>query len=111
MTSQAGARRRASTAMANASSKSAVTLHPPGWRWHVGKVWVEKSWLGWWMVMWWAVGIVVLVLLVRLVTGAAGGVSPRSDETPEHVVIVQRPRQPPLKRAFASRSRSPGVRT
>jgi sulfide:quinone oxidoreductase len=23
----------------------AVTMRPPSWRWHVGKVWVEKSWL------------------------------------------------------------------
>ena len=23
----------------------AVTLHPPSWRWHLGKVWVEKLWL------------------------------------------------------------------
>jgi sulfide:quinone oxidoreductase len=23
----------------------AVTLRQPGWRWHLGKVWVEKSWL------------------------------------------------------------------
>jgi len=22
-----------------------VTLHQPSWRWHLGKVWVEKSWL------------------------------------------------------------------
>ncbi len=22
-----------------------VTLRPPGWWWHLGKVWVEKSWL------------------------------------------------------------------
>lgn len=28
-----------------AEPKPAVTLRPPGWRWHLGKVWVEKSWL------------------------------------------------------------------
>jgi sulfide:quinone oxidoreductase len=28
-----------------AEPKPAVTLHPPSWRWHLGKVWVEKSWL------------------------------------------------------------------
>jgi len=22
-----------------------VTLRQPSWRWHLGKVWVEKSWL------------------------------------------------------------------
>lgn len=28
-----------------AEPKPVVTLHPPSWRWHLGKVWVEKSWL------------------------------------------------------------------
>ena len=28
-----------------AEPKPAVTLHQPNWRWHLGKVWVEKSWL------------------------------------------------------------------
>ena len=28
-----------------AEPKPAVTLHQPSWRWHLGKVWVEKSWL------------------------------------------------------------------
>jgi sulfide:quinone oxidoreductase len=28
-----------------AEPKPAVTLHRPSWRWHLGKVWVEKSWL------------------------------------------------------------------
>ncbi len=28
-----------------AEPKPAVTLRQPGWRWHLGKVWVEKSWL------------------------------------------------------------------
>jgi sulfide:quinone oxidoreductase len=28
-----------------AEPKPLVTLHQPSWRWHLGKVWVEKSWL------------------------------------------------------------------
>ena len=28
-----------------AEPKPDVTLRPPGWWWHLGKVWVEKSWL------------------------------------------------------------------
>ncbi len=28
-----------------AEPKPQVTLRPPAWRWHLGKVWVEKSWL------------------------------------------------------------------
>lgn len=49
-------------------------------------MWPCMGSMGWWMVLSWAVGVVVLVLLVRLVTGAAGGVSPRSDETPEQIL-------------------------
>jgi sulfide:quinone oxidoreductase len=26
----------------------AVKLHPPGWHWHIGKVWFEKNWLRRW---------------------------------------------------------------
>ena len=28
-----------------AEPKPVVTLRQPSWRWHLGKVWVEKSWL------------------------------------------------------------------
>jgi putative membrane protein len=43
--------------------------------------------MGWWMVLWWVVGIVVLVLLVRLVAGGSlGGPVPRGDETPEQIL-------------------------
>jgi hypothetical protein len=41
--------------------------------------------MGWWMVLWWVAGIVVLILLVRLVAGSLGGYAPRSDETPEQI--------------------------
>ena len=42
--------------------------------------------MGWWMVLWWLVGILVLVLLVRLVAGSTGGFSRRDDETPEQIL-------------------------
>jgi putative membrane protein len=42
--------------------------------------------MGWWMVLWWVAGIVVLILLVRLVAGSSGGLAPRSDETPEQIL-------------------------
>jgi putative membrane protein len=42
--------------------------------------------MGWWMVLWWVAGILVLVLLVRLVTGSAGAFSRRGDETPEQIL-------------------------
>lgn len=48
-------------------------------------MWPYMGSMGWWMVLWWAAGITVLVLLVRLVAGA-GGFSPRGDETPEQIL-------------------------
>jgi len=49
-------------------------------------MWPYMGSMGWWMVLWWVAGIVVLVLLVRLVVGTTGGFSPRSDETPEQIL-------------------------
>jgi len=50
-------------------------------------MWPYMGSMGWWMVLWWMAGIVVLVLLVRLVVaGSARGFSPRSDETPEQIL-------------------------
>lgn len=49
-------------------------------------MWPYMGSMGWWMVLWWVAGILVLVLLVRLVTGSAGGVSRRDDETPEQIL-------------------------
>jgi putative membrane protein len=40
--------------------------------------------MGWWMALWWATGIVALVLLVCLVAG--GGFPSRSDGTPEQIL-------------------------
>lgn len=42
--------------------------------------------MGWWMVLWWVAGIVVLVLLVRLVAGTTGGFPSRGDETSEQIL-------------------------
>jgi putative membrane protein len=42
--------------------------------------------MGWWMVLWWVAGIVVLVWLVRLVAGSAGGVPTRGDDSPEQIL-------------------------
>jgi len=49
-------------------------------------MWPYMGSMGGWMVLWWAVGILVLVLLVRLVAGSLGGSAPRSDETPEQIL-------------------------
>jgi putative membrane protein len=49
-----------------------------------GPTW--DGWPGGWMVLWWAIGIVVLVLLVRLAAGSLSGSSPRSAETPEQIL-------------------------
>ena len=49
-------------------------------------MWPYMGSMGWWMVLWWGVGILVLVLLVRLVAGSAGGFSRRDDETPEQIL-------------------------
>jgi putative membrane protein len=42
--------------------------------------------MGWSMVLWWVVAIVVLVLVVRLVAGSLSGLGSRADETPEHTL-------------------------
>jgi putative membrane protein len=41
--------------------------------------------MGWWMVLWWGFGIVVLVLLVSVIAKAVGGTSTR-DDTPEQIL-------------------------
>lgn len=42
--------------------------------------------MGWWMVLWWVVGIVVLVLLVRAVVGSLAGSSARGEDAPEQIL-------------------------
>jgi putative membrane protein len=49
-------------------------------------MWPNMGSMGWWMVLWWVVGIAVLVVLVRLVAGAAGGFASRTDDTPEQIL-------------------------
>ena len=49
-------------------------------------MWPYMGSMGWWMVLWWVAGIVVLVLVVRPVAGTTGGFSPRSEETPEQIL-------------------------
>lgn len=49
-------------------------------------MWPSMGSMGWWMVLWWVAGILVLVLLVRLVIGSPGGFSRRDDETPEQIL-------------------------
>ncbi len=49
-------------------------------------MWPYMGSMGWWMVLWWVAGIIVLVLLVRLVAGSTGALSRRDDETPEQIL-------------------------
>lgn len=49
-------------------------------------MWPYMGSMGWWMVLWWIAGIVVLIVLVKLVVGASGGFSSRGDDTPEQIL-------------------------
>jgi putative membrane protein len=49
-------------------------------------MWPYMGSMGWWMVLWWVAGIVVLVLVVRVVVGSLGGPFVRGDETPEQIL-------------------------
>ena len=49
-------------------------------------MWPHMGSMGWWMVLWWVAGIIVLVLLVWLVAGSTGVFSRRDDETPEQIL-------------------------
>jgi putative membrane protein len=42
--------------------------------------------MGWWMVLWWAFGVAVLALIVWVIARAAGGLSQRSDDSPEQIL-------------------------
>ena len=48
-------------------------------------MWPYMGVMGWWMVLWWAFGIAVLVLLVWGVSRATGGF-PGGSETPEQIL-------------------------
>jgi putative membrane protein len=39
-----------------------------------------------WMVLWWGTGIVVLLLLIRVISGPLGGSPPKSDDSPEQIL-------------------------
>jgi putative membrane protein len=49
-------------------------------------MWPYMGSMGWWMVLWWLVAIVVLVLVVRLVAGSLGVPGTRADEPPEQIL-------------------------
>jgi putative membrane protein len=42
--------------------------------------------MGWWMAVWWLAGLAVLILIVWMVTRAAGRVSGQADESPEQIL-------------------------
>lgn len=49
-------------------------------------MWPYMGVMGWWMALWWILGLAVVVLLVWMVTRAAGGPVGRSDESPEQIL-------------------------
>ena len=49
-------------------------------------MWPDMRWMGGWMMLWWIPGIVVLVLLVRFLSGSSGGFSFGADDTPEQIL-------------------------
>ena len=49
-------------------------------------MWPYMGPMGWWMAIWWILGLAVLILLVRLVATAAGGFPGRTDESPEQIL-------------------------
>ncbi len=49
-------------------------------------MWPFMGWMGGWMLIWWIPVIVVLVLVVRLVSGSSGRFSLGGEDTPEQVL-------------------------
>jgi len=49
-------------------------------------MWPYMGSMGWWMVLWWAFGLAVLVLFVWMVGRVAGGFPGRGDDTPEQIL-------------------------
>ena len=49
-------------------------------------MWPYMGAMGWWMALWWVLGLAVLVLLVRLVARNGGGSSGRTDDSPEQIL-------------------------
>jgi putative membrane protein len=42
--------------------------------------------MGWWMAVWWILGLAVMVLLVWIVARAAAGPVERADDSPEQIL-------------------------
>jgi putative membrane protein len=42
--------------------------------------------MGWWMVVWWFLGVALLVLIVWAIARTAGGLSPRTEDSPEAIL-------------------------
>ena len=49
-------------------------------------MWPYMGVMGWWMALWWILGLAVLILLVWVVARAAGGSGGRADESPEQIL-------------------------
>lgn len=49
-------------------------------------MWPYMGSMGWWMALWWVLGLAVLVLLVRLVVRDGVGSSGRTDDSPEQIL-------------------------
>ena len=49
-------------------------------------MWPYMGSMGWWMVLWWGFGLVVLALLAWVIAKTARGFSMRSGETPEQIL-------------------------
>lgn len=49
-------------------------------------MWPYMGPMGWWMALWWVLGLAVLVLLVWMVTRAGGAFPGRADDTPEQIL-------------------------
>jgi putative membrane protein len=49
-------------------------------------MWPYMGQMGWWMVLWWAFGLALVVLLVWAIARVAGGSMPRADESPEAIL-------------------------
>jgi putative membrane protein len=49
-------------------------------------MWPHMGSMGWWMVLWWGAGILILVLLVWVLARVANGSGRVSEETPEQLL-------------------------
>lgn len=49
-------------------------------------MWPYMGSMGWWMVLWWLAGIVVLIVLVTAIARASGGRASPVDDSPEQIL-------------------------